>query len=160
MEACVKAYRTTDKDKILHIICNHSILETITEDGGAVTENHVNPELNCFIAAEVNGELAAIWIFEKTGAVTIDVHAHVLPAYRDHSIEIGQKVLSEIINLADWAKKYTAQIPFCYPNVKKFAQRMGFKEEGINAKSYLKKGELFDQWYLGATVRDIINELD
>lgn len=160
MEISVKAYRTIDADKILHVLCEPSILKTITEDGGKVTEQHINPESACFIAAEVNGNLAAVWIFEKTGAVSIDVHAHVLPAFRHSSIEIGKKVLSTIIELADWAKKYTAQIPFCYPNVKLYAEKMGFKVEGVNSKSYLHNGKLFDQWYLGATARDIKDGLD
>lgn len=161
MEVSVKAYRTTDKDKILQVLCEPSILKTITEDGGELTEESINPQATCFIAAEVNDKLSAVWIFEKTGAVSIDVHAHVLPAFRHSSIEIGKKVFSEIINLADWAKKYTAQIPFCYPNVRQYAENMGFKIEGVNSKSYLHNGELFDQWYLGATAREIIqNGLD
>lgn len=160
MEASIKAYRTLDKNKILQVVCDPSILETITEDGGEVTESQFDPEAACFIAAEVDGKIASVWIFDKIGAVTIDVHAHVLPAFRDCSIEIGKKVLSEVVNLADWAQKYTAQVPFCYPNVKKFAERMGFKVEGINEKSYLRNGELFDQWYLGATANRLKHELD
>lgn len=161
MGSSITAYRTFNTDDILHVIGNPSILDTIVEDGAELNSSHIDPNKACFIACEVNNEIAAVWIFDKKGAITLDVHAHVLPAFRkQYSLEIGNAVFSEIIRLADWAHKYTAEIPTIYPNVKAFAERFGFEVEGTCKECYLKNDEVVDKWILGATANRIKHELD
>lgn len=156
MGSHIKAYRTYDKDRILSIIADPAIVKTISEDDGVLD---VDPEASCYIACEVDGKLSACWIFDKVGAVKIDVHAHILPAYRPHSKDIGAAIFKEILTIAPWAFKFVAEIPFCYPNVKRYAMQFGFKEEGVDRQSYKLKGEILDCWYLGATQQELNDEL-
>lgn len=157
MGCTVKAYRTYDEEEILQVISDPAIVKTISEDNGSLA---VDPMRSCYIACRVDDELAAVWIFDKVGAVEIDVHAHVLPNHRPHSKDIGNSIFKEIIECAPWAKKFTAQIPFKYPNVYKYAKQFGFQDEGVNRQSYQSGGELFDQWRIGALLEELKHELD
>lgn len=157
MGASLNVYRTFDEAEILAVLENPAIMKTIKEDGGKL---HVDPEASCFVAAKVDDDLAACFIFHKLGAVCIDVHAHVLPHQRHKSREIGSAIMRFIIDHAPWVQKFNAQIPFCYPNVKQFACDLGMQVEGINRHSYKKDGKVFDKWFLGATTQEIQNVVD
>lgn len=157
MGSIVTAYRSFDEQEILQVIANPAIVKTISEDGGSLS---IDPNASCFIACKVDGELASVWIFHKVGAIELDVHAHVLPSHRQHSKAIGQEVLKEILSIAPWASKYTAQIPHKHPNVYRYAKQFGFIGEGINRKSYLSDGQVYDQWRIGALKEEILNVLD
>ena len=70
----------------------------------------------------------------------------------------GDKHTVGLTKLAiDWAwknlsvQKMVASVPVMYKNTLRLGQRVGFKREGINKKSFLKDGELHDQYYLGLT---------
>lgn len=152
------AYRSHDAAEILEVLQNPAILKTITEDGGKMPNLDTNA--TCFVVGRVDGEIAACFVFEKLGAVTIDIHAHVLPHQRQHSKDLGAVIMRFILEHAKWANKYVAQVPFCYENVRKYAESFGLKIEGINRESYLKNGQIFDKWHLGATAQEIRDELD
>lgn len=153
----IVAYRTYDTAKIMAVLLHPDIIKTISEDGCGKLE--INVDGTCFIACDIDGITAAVFIFDKLGAHVVDVHAHVLPANRQHSKDIGAAILSHFFTIAPWATKLNALIPTCYPNVIAFAQHFGFINEGINRKSYLHNGDLIDQVYLGATRQEVLNGL-
>lgn len=157
MENNTVVYRTFDKSEILEILRHPAIIKTIAE--GNCQDIDVNPEKTCFIACKVDNELSAVFIFDKLGAATVDVHAHVLPAKRQHSKDIGAAILRYFFDIAPWAHKLTAIIPICYPNVIAYAHQFGFINEGVNRRSYALDGVLIDQIYLGATQQEVLNEL-
>jgi hypothetical protein len=133
MEITVK--RSFDRDEILSVLTNPVILKTITE--GDASEISVEPEAVCFITAYVDGELSACFIFNRLSNVVCDIHAHILPAKRPQSKDIGAAILRHFFDIAPWANKLTAIIPSCYPNVIKYALSFGFQIEGINRASYV-----------------------
>lgn len=47
------------------------------------------------------------------------------------------------------AAKVIATCPQIYPDALRWAQRVGFKREGVQRSSYLKDGTLGDQYYMG-----------
>ncbi len=70
----------------------------------------------------------------------------------------GDEQITDLTRLAlDWAwknlpvQKIVATFPVMYKSTLRLGQRVGFKREGINRKSFLKDGELHDQYYLGLT---------
>lgn len=158
MGSGVTVYRTHDEAEILEVLQNPAILKTITEDRGKMPK--LDTQETCFVIGRVDGEIAACFIFEKLGAITIDIHAHVLPHQRPHSKDLGAAIMRFILEHADWAKKYVAQVPFCYENVRNYACSFGLRIEGINRESYLKNGKLHNKWHLGATAQEIRDELD
>ena len=155
MEVTVR--RIFSADEILLVLTNPDILKTITE--GDSTNLVVEPEKSCFIAGYVNGEIAAVFIFDRLSNVVCDIHAHVLPAKRQHSKDIGAAILKHFFDIAPWAEKLNAIIPDCYPNVIRYAQSFGFQIEGINRASYVFGDKLINQTYLGATKDEVLNGL-
>lgn len=156
MEITVK--RLFDKDEILSVIGNADILKTISEDGS--TNLVIEPESVLFIGAYLDSELSAVFIFDRISSATFDVHAHVLPAKRHTSKDMGAAIFRHFFDIAPQAKKLIAIIPECYPNVMRYAALMGFQLEGINRASYVFGGQLINQAYLGATKDEVLNELD
>ena len=63
--------------------------------------------------------------------------------------EMGQALLDWVWGNTDEYKKLVALVPFLYPHVQSFAKSLGFEHEGTLTKSYLKNGDLHDQWILG-----------
>lgn len=155
MEITVK--RTFDKEEVLSVLAHPDILKTITE--GDAKDIAVEPEKVCFIAAYLDSEIAAVFIFNRLSAVVCDIHAHILPAKRPHSKDIGAAILKHFFDIAPWAEKLNAIIPECYPNVIKYALQFGFQIEGINRASYVFGDQLLNQAYLGATKAEVLNEL-
>lgn len=153
----IVAFRTFDIGQILSVLAHPDILRAITE--GDNCNLQVDPQASCFIACAVDDELSAVFIFDKTGAHVCDIHAHVLPAKRPYSKDIGAAILRHFFDVAPWAAKLTALIPVCHPNVIAYAHQFGFINEGINRQSYLSQGDLIDQVYLGATKDEVLNGL-
>ena len=60
-----------------------------------------------------------------------------------------------LINDFPCYKKVIVFIPIINKNVKMFALRIGFKEEGLNRQSYIKNGDIIDQWLMGMTQKEI-----
>lgn len=153
--ASIVAFRTFNTEQILSVLTHPDILKSISENGSSNLQ--VNPQASCFIACTVDDELSAVFIFDKIGACVCDIHAHVLPAKRPHSKDIGAAILSHFFNdVAPWAAKLTAVIPVCFPNVIAYAHQFGFINEGVNRQSYLLQGDLIDQVYLGATKEEVL----
>jgi len=155
--ASIVARRTFDKSEIMAVLTQPDILATISENNHQDFEIDVNK--TGFIACDVDDELAAVFIFDKVGAVVYDVHAHVLPAQRLNSKDIGNAILNHFLKSVPTAEKLTALIPECYPNVIRYAMQFGFRLEGVNRLSYLRHGVLLNQAYLGATREEVLNEL-
>lgn len=153
----IVAFRTFDTDQILSVLTHPDILKSITE---ADSKNlQVDPQASCFIACTVNDELSAVFIFDRISGCVCDIHAHVLPAKRPHSKDIGAAILRHFFDVAPWAEKINALIPVCFPNVIDYAHQFGFINEGVNRQSYLFQGGLIDQVYLGATKQEVLNGL-
>lgn len=157
MAADIIARRTFDAGEILSVLKHPDILKTITE---ADCQNiDVDLSASAFIVCDVDNELAAVFIFKKMGAVTYEIHAHVLPAQRPHSRDLARAILKHFFDCFPSAEKLTALIPICFPNVIAFAEAFGFRLEGINRLSYLHQDGVMDQLYLGATKAEVLNGL-
>lgn len=132
-------------DKILveSVVFHPAILETISEDNATP----VLPDAH-YVGGLDDGVLFGILMVSPVSKYVADVHVHVLPDYRKtHALEFGKKSIEFVFGYG--FIKLNAQIPFCCENVKNFAERCGFEVEGINRKSWLKNGVMWDSWYLG-----------
>ena len=77
------------------------------------------------------------------------VHFQVIPEFRKtHAVPFAEKGIQWLWDNTD-ARKLVAEVPDFHQNVIKFATNVGFKVEGVNYKSCLKDGLLYNQIYLG-----------
>lgn len=141
--------RCYDVDVIRSIMSHPDIYDRIAEDGTPERQDFIPDMISfAYLAGVVNAEPIGVFVLHPVNGVTWECHVQVLPEYRkDYAHEFGEKCVEYCWELG--VSKLVAQIPFLYPNVKDFALRQGFELEGINRKSYLKNGQLYDQWYLG-----------
>jgi len=138
----ILAISPSDAERVLF---DPEIARTISEDDVVWTSLPEGPIYLCGYVPELVG----CFVIQKQNRACVDVHVQVLPKHRtEHAEDFGRQVIDWVWeNLS--CEKMTAQIPVIYPNVKDFAERMGFEVEGINTKSFWKGGKLVDQWYLG-----------
>lgn len=135
------------KDDARRVLETPEIFETIAEDG--MTEV-VMPEVgHIYLCGYVDDELIGCFILHKQSKVTFECHVQVLPAFRKQYAETFGDAVIEWTWENTGAEKIVAQIPFLYPNVRDFALARGFKVEGVNSGSYMKNGDIHNQWYLG-----------
>lgn len=141
--------RCYDVEVVRAILTHPEIYECIAEDGTPPREDFMlQLEGIACIVGIVGSEPIGVMIYHPINGITWECHVQVLPAYREqYADEFSEKALDWAFSLG--VKKLVAQIPFLYPNVKDFGLKHGFEVEGINKQSYLKNGQIHDQWYLG-----------
>lgn len=150
--------RTFDRDLIKSVITRSDMWSTVAEDGQNPDEWVPDVDGQCWLYMEDEGQMIGLYNIHAHNSITVEIHAHVLPECRKtHSRETGLSVLNWIYTKHPEYKKVVARIPFIFENVKNFTCSFGFKVEGVNRQSYLKNGDIVDQWMLGIT-RDEIKE--
>jgi len=104
-----------------------------------------------YVAKEGNTTLGVFWM-ERKNFATWEAHANVRPA------NWGSKRGTEICRAAikvmaedTGARKIISLIPDCSPATQEMATAIGFEEEGVQSKSWLKGGVLYDQKHYGMT---------
>lgn len=143
--------RSYDPAEIKRVLTTPGLWECIS--WGADAESFDPPILDelIYLVAEVDGEAKGLFFIHPHSPVTAKVHVNMLPDCRGHEAsEAGRLFLAWAHNHTDY-QKLIAEIPEVFPNVRAFAERMGFEVEGVNRKSYPLNGKLVDQWHMGIT---------
>jgi len=133
---------TRDKDRIKRILSDPWLLDRITEDQAGEMQIPLD---NVVYLVDEND--SGVFIIQQLGAVEAEIHINMTQEGRKVSTEFATECL-RMIWKETGLKKLVAQIPECYPDVIRFAEKMGLKREGVNEGSYLKS-RLFDKVYLG-----------
>jgi RimJ/RimL family protein N-acetyltransferase len=159
----VIAERTFDKDVIASIMTTPDIWDTIAEDGSNIDDFSADCDGECWVLMTVDNDVIGAYNLHPHNSVTLEIHAHVLPEYRNaYSGDTGTAILQWFLdNSPNKYEKIIAQIPVIYDNVKRFTCSFGFQEEGVNRLSYKKNGNIIDQWLLGITrteIEDFLHE--
>lgn len=142
--------RTHNKVLIRAIVSTPDIRDRVCEDGFDFDAWEPNTDSDCWLLALEDDELVGVYLFVAKNRTTAEIHPHVLPEKRGKlSYTSCRKACEWVFNAGK--QKIVAEIPVIYPEVKRFALKMGFSVEGLNRQSIQKKGELLDQWIVGLT---------
>jgi len=140
-----------DVDIVRAILTHPDIYDRIAEDGTAAAKDYY-PDMTdgVYLVGADGDDLVGLMAYEPINGVTWECHVQVLPKHRKTlADEFAQTALRWAFDMG--CEKIVAQIPVLYPNVRDFGIKHGFEVEGINRKSYMKNGQLYDQWYMGLT---------
>ena len=139
--------RTSDLDAVREILTHPEIWETIRGDYSDLEGFKVPEGENIYLMGY--DEDIAIGLFcVHPKKDSWFCHVQVLPEHRiQHADEFGTKVIEWVWNNTE-INKLRALIPAIYPNVKRFSELMGFKDEKLITDSYKKDGQLFDEWLI------------
>lgn len=102
--------------------------------------------------ATIDRKIIGVFWMRRINAVTWEAHVNVRPFYWGN--KKGTEVCREAIKIMGddtGAKKIIALIPDSCPATQRAAEAIGFKREGVQTKSWLKNGQLYDQKHYGLT---------
>ncbi len=92
--------------------------------------------------------IGMIYVHNQTSN-TIQMHPYLLKGHKHKVRELGELFFNWAWSLPN-IHKVNVTVPFIYHKLRNCCLKCGFKDEGINEKSYMKNGQLVDQWYMGA----------
>jgi len=129
------------------ILINPEIYETIRDDFSVDSQDFdLHPDIA--LVAYIDGSPAGCVALRAINGVKMEIHVQILPEYRFTSLLLGHEMMSWIWQNTN-AQKLVAEIAFKYENVKRYAERMGFKVEGTCTKGIQIDGVLMNQWIMG-----------
>tara|TARA_R110002033_G_scaffold170862_2_gene214585 strand:+ start:23514 stop:23984 length:471 start_codon:yes stop_codon:yes gene_type:complete len=137
-------------------VLSHPEIFNRIKDDLAVIEDLSPGDNELFIGTFDDEILIGVWWLEALSSTTLDVHAQILPQYRKHKHASWLQCLEIIINELPNAHKVQAKIPTCFPSVYQYAKHNGMMDEGLERQSKLINGQYFDQWCVGATVKEMV----
>lgn len=115
--------RTFDMDQINSVLKHPDIWPNIADDED--TESFTPPMGdNCYLFAE-----GVLFILHPDGN-DLEIHANIVPKYREHAYEMGQEALNYGFNELN-AERIVARIPTQYGSVYGFALKSGMNDEGL-----------------------------
>jgi len=148
--SAVTATRIFSPLQVRRIMVWPSMWETVAEDGQKPEDFRPDVERDCWLSMTAGETEIGLYLLQQRNGVMVEIHAQVLPEYRkQYSKASGHAALQWILDNIPDCQKVIAWVPAIYQNVKDFTCSFGFQVEGVNRKSYLKHGELHDQWLLG-----------
>lgn len=126
--------RYAEKSEIGKIIFDKEIYDRISDDKSPDREDFQIPRNNVsYIGGYVDGIIVSLFIVHGK-----KLHFMVLKKFRVYANELLKA------SFALWPRNVYVEIPTLYRSVINFAKNFGFKEIGVDKKSHLKNGKLYD----------------
>lgn len=104
-----------------------------------------------FIEAKQDGETIGLFFFHHRNHIMVDVHVTILKKYRGKlAVEAAKMAFNFMFDLG--YMKIQAYIPSFNKPCYFFAKMCGLKDEGISRNSFMKSGQLYNQYIMGLEV--------
>lgn len=146
-------------DELSSILKDPYIWEQLTESD--ISPNDFYPEMKptSFWLIARTDEICGVVLVLAENSITTLIHPYMLEKHKGQGFYMIKAFLEWYLrNAKAEANKVNAKIPSFNKVGRKIALKVGFKDEGIDRQSYLRDGELYDQYLLGIT-RDEIKEV-
>jgi len=149
----LRLVRTENADLVKRILTAPGLWDKITEDNSPAPEDFepVIADSVYYLLAVRDKTIVGLFAVHPMTETTYIIHVNILPKFwgnRKENAQFGKMAVEWVWNNTE-AHKLIATVPVIYPHVLGYAQRCGFKREGMLRASYLKGGELHDQYVLG-----------
>lgn len=97
----------------------------------------------------IEGDPVGLWVYRRINGVTWEVHTCPAPDAHGQRIRDAAKATVRWMFENTPCRKIIGHVPFNNPRARALAIECGMVDEGVSTKSFLKGGELLDQWMLG-----------
>lgn len=150
-ELDVKFERTFDLELIRTIATHPKIWPWISDDGAGTPEDYrpIDHPAVWYVTVVSRGELMGAWAFIPENSICWGMHTLLLPKAWG---TFAHRALRDLIKWV-WdntpCQRIVGTAPVFNRLVIAFAKGAGMEEYGMNPKSYLKRGKLYDQILLG-----------
>ena len=141
-----------DKDLMISIIQDKAVLPSIIDDGPLSDVEFLLWSDKVYCLAYDSGVL---FILVPSNLVSYEVHTCILPQFRgEYAVEAAKLAIEWVFSKTP-CQKISTLIPVINTAAYALACRAGMKKEGINRKSFLKNGCLYDQIIMGLCREDL-----
>jgi hypothetical protein len=143
--------RIFDVKKCLDILTNEHIFDSISEDGVAFSDLHVDVINHYWLGIYSDTVLIGVLLLKSIFSECYDIHIHILKEHRKHWKLAGLAII-------DWCKKNIpnktlhTNVPVFCKNVRYFVLSLGFKEAGVIPAVWKKNGKMNDMSIFTRTV--------
>jgi hypothetical protein len=148
--------RTRDMALVRSILTWPTLYDWHSDDGSPAREDYDPPESDAiwYILARDHETILGLWTLVRKNAIEYEVHMNLLPG---HGYRRGRVAAREAIAWV-WqntpARRLIAAIPAYNRMAYRFALDAGFQMVGVDPKSVLKRGILYDQAVLGLSPQE------
>ena len=101
-----------------------------------------------YLKATDNGEDVGYFLFHAQNSVTYESHVCFLPNKRNKTVRSGREAIQWMFANTD-CRKLIASVPVDNELTYRYSKMVGFREEGLRRKSFLRDGVLHDQYMMG-----------
>lgn len=147
---------TEDIEFITRCVTDPAVWRMGSDDG----VKHIKPEY-LFVKTEGKFWLRAgdlgLFIGEPRNVICYEVHIALLPEAKGNAVEISKGAIEWMFSHT-WCQRLTASIPEFNKLAIRLANKLGMEFIGINKKSFLKNGALFDQHLYGISKEDLCRQ--
>jgi len=144
-----------NKEIVKHLLSDEELFNRFTEDG-IEYNSYIVPD-GVYLGIFHDDNIIGFWALDSETSSTIGIHCNVIEKYREHSMLVGSYFADYIFSTYPHVHKLNAKIATAYKDVYAFTKKFGFKDEGVDRKSFMKEGELLDRHILGLTREDYKN---
>ncbi len=149
---------TTDMQLVRQIMTHRDVYPGISDDG-CPAANEFRPmegSLICYLLVILKGKAVGLFVFVPHNTVTLEVHICLLRTCW------GPRAIDAARGAAKWIWQHTrcervvANIPEFNTHARRLAEAAGLTVMGINKRSYLKRGRLWDQFMFGISKPEVV----
>lgn len=132
------------------IVTHPKIYPHVSDDGSPRAEDFEPDDKTAYLLAwHDNTELLGLFALHAQNMATVEVHTCLLPDARGEKAAMAAQALIKWV----WANTTFKRLVTCVPGYNRLALRFalmaGMTRYGINTRSYMKNGKLWDQIMLG-----------
>lgn len=148
--------RTFDYETIKRIVTHPQVYPFLSDDGSppASEWQPTESETVYYVAASNHRGVVGVLIFTPHNSICYEGHSALLPSVWGHGPEIGKLAMRWMFENSP-CRRLIGNAPSFNPRVLAYAKRSGMQPFGVNQKSFLKDGILYDQVVLGASKEDV-----
>lgn len=139
-----------DMELIKSILMDDAIYPHIIDDGC----DEINPVFNdsmIWLVITENSQVCGAFMVHQHNRATWEVHTCLLPVIWGKKAKEAAHLLLKWFFSQPFNYKMVTNVPDMNRAAHMFALRAGLVLEGVNSKSFLKDGALYDQYVLGVT---------
>ncbi|QDP63211.1 MAG: hypothetical protein Unbinned1520contig1002_9 [Prokaryotic dsDNA virus sp.] len=152
----MKFVNAKDSKSIIDFMTSDEVWESFSDDMS--DKSQYLPDLSStslWLNVIIDGELAGMALLENYNLTTLKMHPYLLKPYRIYSRLLITELYILFLKSPLFVNKLVVEIPSHRKVVYNLAKKMGFIDEGVNRKSFLKDGVFLDQWNLGLTRKEV-----
>lgn len=142
-----------DANAVKAIYCHPEMAGIFFDDGIKPEQINfsqlVNIPVAYFIIVSEDGEDIGLFFFYPMNTITFELHTAFLPGQRGRKVIEASRLAREYMWSQTPCRKVVTSVPVDNRRAYVMAKLCGMKQEGINRGSWLKNGQVIDQYTMG-----------